>query len=106
MNEGVIEGIKRVVNLSLIPFSSWSLSKIIISQSSRLGDGLVENQRKIVMLIASNPKISKQEMQKLIGISSTAIDKNIEKLKRIGIIERVGPAKGGIWKIITDKIAQ
>ncbi len=72
----------------------------------RLVDGLVENQRKIVMLIASNPKISKQEMQKLIGISSTAIDKNIEKLKRIGIIERVGPAKGGIWKIITDKIAQ
>ena len=72
----------------------------------RLVEGLVENQRKIVMLIASNPKISKQEMQKLIGISTTAIDKNIEKLKRIGVIERVGPAKGGIWKIITDKIAQ
>lgn len=70
----------------------------------RLVDGLVENQKRIVFLIASNPKISKQEMQKLIGISSTAIDKNISRLKKIGIIERIGPAKGGIWKIIIDKI--
>ena len=68
----------------------------------RLVDRLVENQRKIVLLIASNPKISKQEMQKLIGISSTAIDKNIDKLKKIGIIQRVGPAKGGMWKIKTE----
>jgi ATP-dependent DNA helicase RecG len=64
---------------------------------------LVENQKGIVLLIASNPKISKQEMQKLVGISSTAIDNNITKLKKIGIIERIGPAKGGMWKIITDK---
>lgn len=42
-------------------------------------------------------------MQKLVGISSTAIDNNITKLKKIGIIERIGPAKGGMWKIITDK---
>ncbi len=70
----------------------------------RLVDGLVENQRRIVLLIASNPKISKQEMHKYVGISSTAIDNNIKKLKKIGIIERIGPAKGGMWKIITDKI--
>ncbi|MBC8484734.1 MAG: winged helix-turn-helix transcriptional regulator, partial [Bacteroidetes bacterium] len=67
-----------------------------------LVEGLVENQKKIVWLIYENPKISKSEIHKQIGISTTAIDKNIEKLKNLGILERIGPAKGGSWKIRTN----
>jgi len=36
----------------------------------------------------------------IIGISETAIDKNLGFLKANNIIERVGPNKGGYWKII------
>jgi ATP-dependent DNA helicase RecG len=35
-----------------------------------------------------------------IGVSTTAIEKNIKKLQEKGIIKRVGPDKGGHWKII------
>lgn len=65
----------------------------------RLVDGLVENQKKIVHLIYQNPRISKRELHEKIGISTTAIDKNIEKLKNLGILKRIGPAKGGKWEI-------
>jgi ATP-dependent DNA helicase RecG len=34
-----------------------------------------------------------------VGISQRKIQENIAKLKEQGIIERVGPAKGGHWKI-------
>ena len=65
-----------------------------------LVEGLVESQKKILMLISKNPRISKKELAISIGISTTAIDKNISQLKKKGFLKRVGPAKGGYWKIL------
>ena len=65
--------------------------------------GLVESQQKIVRLVEKNPEISKKEMAEQIGISTTAIDKNIAALKEKGIIQRVGGYKHGRWEIILDK---
>jgi len=64
-----------------------------------LVEGLVESQKKIIELISKNPKISKKELSENIGISTTAIDKNISKLKEKGLIERIGEAKGGEWRL-------
>ncbi len=68
----------------------------------RLVEGLVENQKKILQLVVENPYISKRAMAEYLGISTTAIDKNISTLKRKGLLRRVGPAKGGHWEIIKD----
>jgi len=65
----------------------------------KLVDGLVENQEKIIKLIHNNPHISKKKMAEIIGISTTAVDKNIDTLKKQGILKRVGPDKGGHWEI-------
>ena len=54
---------------------------------------LVENQSKMIGLMIEDPKISKQKMSEIIGISTTAIDKNINLLKKEGFIKRVGPDK-------------
>ena len=64
-----------------------------------LVEGLVDSQKKIVGLIIENRDISKKEMSKNIGISTTAIDKNIAVLKKKNIIRRIGGAKGGHWAI-------
>jgi ATP-dependent DNA helicase RecG len=66
----------------------------------RLVDGLVENQREILEILRANPYTSKKEMAKILGISSTAIDKNIETLKKKGLLQRVGSARGGYWKVL------
>jgi ATP-dependent DNA helicase RecG len=66
----------------------------------RLAEGLVESQRKILELIKTNPYVSKRELSSKIGISTTAIDKNIKTLKKKGLLKRIGPAKGGHWEII------
>lgn len=72
----------------------------------RLGDKLTEIQKRIIHSMEKSPQISITQLHEKIGISTTAIENNIKKLKTFGIIERVGKAKGGIWKIITDKVAQ
>ena len=67
-----------------------------------LVEGLVDSQKKIVDLIIENSNISKKKMSEYIGISTTAIDKNIAALKKKNIIRRIGGAKGGHWDIMID----
>jgi ATP-dependent DNA helicase RecG len=65
---------------------------------------LTSNQMKLLELIETHPNVTKQEMAKHIGISTTAIDNNINTLKAKGLLERVGGRKDGYWKIV--KLAQ
>jgi predicted HTH transcriptional regulator len=44
--------------------------------------------------------ISIPEMAETIGISERSIERNIESLKKKGLLKRIGPAKGGHWQII------
>ena len=67
-----------------------------------LADGLVESQQRILILIRANPRISKREMADSIGISTTAIDKNIIALKDKGLLQRIGSDKAGHWEILED----
>ena len=69
----------------------------------RLVEKLVESQKKILLFMKNNPFISKQSLAKKIGISTTAIDKNIVALKKKGLLRRIGPDKGGHWEIIDKK---
>ncbi|MGF7229928.1 ATP-binding protein [Arachidicoccus sp.] len=66
-----------------------------------LGKELSATQIKILHLINSNPKISAREVAQNIGISITAIENNIRKLREAKILERAGGRKEGYWKIIS-----
>ncbi len=66
----------------------------------RLVERLAESQRKILDFIKKSPAISKKELADKVGISTTAIDKNIGQLKKKGLLKRMGPDKGGHWEII------
>ncbi len=58
---------------------------------------------KIIQLILANPSISARELEEETGLTRRGVEWNIKKLKEDGKLERVGPDKGGYWKIITDK---
>ena len=68
----------------------------------KLGDRLGDNQIQILKIIKNSPRISLSQLSKMLSISQTAVEKNINKLKLKGIIERIGPAKGGHWQIVDD----
>lgn len=44
--------------------------------------------------------VSKAELSTLLGIHSSNVDRNIQKLRLLGLIVRVGPAKGGHWEVV------
>lgn len=62
-------------------------------------DNLTDNRVNIIKVIHKNNKVSKRELKEIVGLSATAIDNNLEFLKDIALIVRVGSAKGGHWKI-------
>jgi hypothetical protein len=42
-------------------------------------------------LIRENPNVNKKEMIKRKGLGRKAVDYNIERLKRKGLLKRIGP---------------
>jgi predicted HTH transcriptional regulator len=50
--------------------------------------------------MAKNQYIKRDELVDIVGISLIKIKANISKLKVKGLLERIGPDKGGYWKII------
>ncbi len=70
--------------------------------AGKVADKLTDNQKNIIALIKRNSYISARKLAPLVGISHRKIQENIAKLKEYGIIERIGPAKGGYWEIINN----
>ena len=57
---------------------------------------------KIVVLMKSYRGITIPELALEIGVTERSIERNIQKLQKEGIVQRIGPAKGGYWKIIKE----
>ncbi|MEA2055560.1 MAG: hypothetical protein U9O49_01855 [Candidatus Thermoplasmatota archaeon] len=47
-----------------------------------------------------NSKISKKQIEIRGNLSKKSVEYNIAKLKKKGLLKRVGPAKGGHWEIV------
>ena len=91
---------QKIQNLSRKELLDLLENKVGSKLVEKVGSKLVENQLKIILLISEDEKITKNRMSEILNISNTAIDKNILKLKNLGIIKRIGPAKGGHWEVI------
>ncbi len=59
-----------------------------------------KTREKILALIAANSSITMEELANRLEITPKGIEWQIREMKRKGILERIGPARGGYWKII------
>ena len=88
-----------------IPFNKIKKSSSIINnpasdEKARATKELNPRRQTIIIEMRNNPNISKLELQHILGVSSTAVDNNIDFLKKNGYIERIGSDKGGYWKVL------
>ena len=58
-----------------------------------------QTREHVYELIKTNPYITRDELSKVLGISPSAIQKHIDKLKEVRI-RRIGGDFGGHWEII------
>ena len=72
-----------------------------INVGDNFGLNLSEVQMQILEQMAEKPTISAKAIGEKIDITSRNIERNISELKKMGLIERVGSAKGGYWVVKT-----
>jgi len=60
---------------------------------------LNSRRQRILEEMRDNPNITTAELHRIIGVSETAIEKNITVLKENGYVERIGSRKSGYWKV-------
>lgn len=59
-----------------------------------------KTEKQILKILIENPHISRDEIaKKLTNITSNGVKYHLNKLKKEGVIERIGPDKGGYWSI-------
>ncbi len=66
----------------------------------KLGEKLNKNERLILEKISRNSQVTIQELSETIGISTTAVENSLKKLKDKGLARRIGPDKGGRWEVL------
>ena len=65
------------------------------------GEKSLKSREKIIVLLEKDNRLSAAAIAKKIGITAKAVEKHLARLKADGIIERIGPAKGGCWRVKT-----
>ena len=64
-----------------------------------VGEVLTERQKIILKHIEQNNIISAKEISALLQIVDRTVEREIQKLRKMGILERIGGDRGGYWKI-------
>jgi ATP-dependent DNA helicase RecG len=72
-----------------------------VSIVENIVDNVVVNatQAKILELMRSNPKTTAKAIATTVGIAPRNVQVHIQTLKDLGLVERVGAAKGGYWVV-------
>ena len=80
--------------------------EITIDEVSRLVDEYYSTQEttaeRIIAEIRKHPFTTRQQLAEVIGITPDGIKKQLDKLKKAGIIRHVGATKKGHWEIIEE----
>ena len=68
------------------------------------GEKSLKSREKIIALLEKDNRLSAAAIAKKIGITAKAVEKHLARLKANGIIERIGPAKGGCCCVVTQQL--
>lgn len=71
-----------------------------VGLGEKLGEKLGETRAALLAAMRRDAKIFTKVLAGKLGLSTTAVDKNLQYLKTHGYIRRVGPAKGGHWEVL------
>ncbi len=93
----MIDGWKQHYELEPAIEGDFDYYKITFPTTQKTVKKTVE---KILDAIKSNPKITQNVLAEIAGLTRRGIEWNLAKLKEKGIIKRIGPAKGGHWKVV------
>jgi predicted HTH transcriptional regulator len=70
-----------------------------IGEGGEITEKTLKSRDKIIALLSEDGTLSAKALSTKIGITPKAVEKHLARLKADGIIERIGPARGGYWRV-------
>lgn len=81
----------------------FSEPKVGKKVGKKVGEKLTANQQVIVETMLVDNTITAKQLAIKLGISLRKTEENISKLRKMNILKRVGPSKGGYWDVMVGK---
>ena len=69
-------------------------------------DSSMKSEDRLLLVLKDNQNMSLPQMAEAIGLSVAGVRKVLEKLRASGHIRRIGPDKGGYWKVMNVEAKQ
>ena len=74
---------------------------VFLALPRKLPRKLPKKQEEILVYLKKNPNASRKELTETItDLTEDGVKYNLTRLKNLGLIQRVGPDKGGYWRVI------
>jgi ATP-dependent DNA helicase RecG len=89
-------------------FEANSFFRVIFYREVKTGDMTFQDtppihltglEKKILQKISDNPQISISKLADALEISSSTIKEYVNKLKKKGVLHRIGKARNGYWEV-------
>ena len=61
-----------------------------------------KTRERLFDLMRENPRVTQEEMAEHIGISVNGVKKHIAKLKKEGVLKRIGDNRTGYWEVCSS----
>ena len=74
--------------------------KLADKVTERVTKRVTKNQSLILKGMKKDNQITARILSEIVGISERKIKENIKLLKNKGLLKRIGPARGGHWKVL------
>ncbi len=69
-------------------------------EGKQVGETTQKTTQKIIEAITRKSDITQKELAAAIGITEDGVKYHITRLRKKGIIKRIGPDKGGHWEVV------
>ncbi len=70
-----------------------------IYTDTNVGIKLNSTQKKILSMLSKNPSLISAKLAKILNVQIRTVERNIQKLKKEGILDRSGANKDGVWVV-------
>ena len=88
---------------SFEPYDQSVLTMVWVSEKTpgkTPGKAPGKTQKDILALLSSDGSLAFPQIDQALGKSESAVERAVKALRQEGWLERVGPAKGGVWKVL------
>lgn len=79
---------------------SKSSDRVFEGGGEKGGEKITLNQQKILKLMSRNKQVSIVELSQKVGITEKNVENNINRLKKKGLLKRIGSSRGGFWEVL------